>query len=163
MVQVMLLLGNGITSCLFQNMGASYLHSFTDHDTSSSIIETSTLSNLARETGRDSSAYTEESTLEDGSKLFRCTQCQYTTKRRWNLTRHLENHLDNKVQCQLCDHISIGINSLQQHLKRYHQNPTPCPVCGEHFTRYRLLAHIRKLHADYPIEQLSMYQGDNNI
>ena len=56
-------------------------------------------------------------------KLYKCDKCSYTTKRLWNLQRHMRKHWKDLAKCPLCaEACFMSDDQLRQHVQSAHQN-----------------------------------------
>ena len=63
-----------------------------------------------------------ESTSDEDFK-WRCTMCGKTTKKRQEMTRHIESHIDGVTHpCNQCDKVSRSSNALIMHKSRTHRH-----------------------------------------
>jgi hypothetical protein len=66
----------------------------------------------------------------DGKYLWQCTECEYSSNRKFNTQAHIEaKHLAllSSYKCPYCQHICFTKNAIRKHLRRCNKNPNMIP------------------------------------
>ncbi|KAK8750792.1 hypothetical protein OTU49_015005 [Cherax quadricarinatus] len=80
-------------------------------------------------------------------KLFTCTVCCYSFKRRWLLQRHMRTHTGEKpFQCTLCNYAAGTKQNLKMHFRKHTgEKPYACPQCSYRAAQKSdMNAHLRR-------------------
>ena len=65
--------------------------------------------------------YNEAIELVNDDKVFRCSLCEYETRKKFNLQEHIDSlHEGIKYPCAFCGHMSSTSNNLKKHVARVH-------------------------------------------
>ena len=98
-----------------------------------------------------------KTSYKDGS--WKCYLCDYTTKKKYSLTRHIrinQNHenthkaKDNRFKCEICKEDMFKYN-LSKHMIANHQGSCPYDNCKAVFNTSELLSiHIKRKHKSSP-------------
>ena len=82
-------------------------------------------------------------------KLYKCTQCDYSTNLNGSLTMHIKSlHEGIRYKCNLCDHQATQPQSLKLHKRKHHgKGLFKCEQCGDEFvTSSKLKMHLKIVH-----------------
>ena len=89
-----------------------------------------------------------KSAEENQSQRFLCKICNvYRTVLLENLRKHIELHVNDKLNCKLCSFIAHSVPSLRNHMIDVHQTAPGtviCEMCGAYVNSYKL--HVSKVH-----------------
>lgn len=88
-------------------------------------------------------------TTEDPGNGFKCNICQKSYKRRYNLTQHMNLHLNRTIKCHLCDYVGVSNAHIKSHIALVHVASVEdhkCDKCPKTFKSHNglknhLLAH----------------------
>lgn len=83
-------------------------------------------------------------------RIFKCTECNYKTKHRTNLTMHVERvHLKiYKYHCKLCKKGFYLNNDYKNHLLIHSDKKYACPKCDKTYLySHNLQVHIKEKHS----------------
>ena len=63
--------------------------------------------------------------------IFKCDNCEYQTKKRSNLLRHIKSqHESYSIQCDTCDFSTVHLSYMKRH-KKLHEKPQTLPDSSE--------------------------------
>ncbi len=85
----------------------------------------------------------------------RCTLCNYSSKQKCNMIKHIRIHTGEKPHgCRLCDFSSAQASSLYGHMDARHPGikPYKCTVCGDAFLRPSELRRHLDLHVAWSVD-----------
>ena len=84
----------------------------------------------------------------DADVTYPCSYCDYKTKTKAHLSRHVSIHEGIKYPCQLCPYKATGKQNLRAHVKFVHEKiRIQCDQCGYQTQRNdQLVKHINKNH-----------------
>ena len=89
-----------------------------------------------------------KSAEENQSQRFLCKICNvYRTVLLENLRKHIELHVNDKLNCKVCSFIAHSVHSLRNHMIDVHQTAPGtviCEMCGSYVNSYKL--HVSKVH-----------------
>ena len=58
---------------------------------------------------------------ESGGRVFKCLECDYTSKISTNMKDHIEaKHISSRIACSLCNMTFSTISYLTKHMKHKH-------------------------------------------
>ena len=78
---------------------------------------------------------------------YACTECDFTTKSKINLSRHLEKHGTNEHSCSLCSYKTKVAQSLRAHMNREHRDQFQCDQCNySSKQKIHLDIHVKSKH-----------------
>ncbi|XP_031619667.1 zinc finger protein 287-like [Contarinia nasturtii] len=89
--------------------------------------------------------------IHQKEKPFQCTLCGVSFVTSSHLGRHMKSHNNIKPhKCTFCDRAFILPGHLQDHIRSQHthERPFPCDVCGNTFSRRKLLRQHKQLHGE---------------
>ncbi|KAK9506241.1 hypothetical protein O3M35_008211 [Rhynocoris fuscipes] len=93
---------------------------------------------------------TAPSSLNGSAKLYKCCECDYISKRSYDVRRHMKTHGNTRPYgCPQCAHTARDAGSLKAHMLDIHGNLDQyvCPRCDYSSNRQAELArHIRTNH-----------------
>ncbi|XP_023347742.1 sex-determining region Y protein isoform X2 [Eurytemora carolleeae] len=55
---------------------------------------------------------------------YQCEICDFSTKVKFTLNRHMKLHEDNQTQCEKCSYTSNRMDCMARHVKKHHNQPT---------------------------------------
>lgn len=83
-------------------------------------------------------------------RYYECRHCDYKTQRKYNLSRHLDNHAQiKKFSCLTCGKKFNENYRLDEHVRCVHNKEMSCEMCGKAFRsktglQYHLDSHLEK-------------------
>ena len=92
-----------------------------------------------------------EEMIEKHEGLWRCKECEKTTKSRCHLKEHAEIHIKRiSYACNSCNKIFLGRQNLKRHISNTHSGLFFCDACGKSgLTKSALRSHVIAKHSKF--------------
>ncbi|XP_059217063.1 transcription factor grauzone-like [Stomoxys calcitrans] len=97
----------------------------------------------------------EEAIQEDGSSVYNCKDCDYSTQsyNKFSTHRWSNHNPRNSYTCQICDKTFKVAANLRNHLNTHAGNRNHCSICGSHFKNFEgLRRHKQVFHQQQAVE-----------